>query len=336
MAKKSLVSHEPTGLRRGQMGNCLATAAINGMQFPILIVPLTFTLHSIVPLGRAINTTSSKLTRGTWGPDPKERDENGPPDISVLFRTLSRVNHSCLPNAFFSYNWRTHCGSLRACRRIGVDSEITISYNPMEDWQDTAQRRQYLTEHWKLECRCSVCNEVLKGSNSHKAVREQLRSANAQLEELVTGYKDDGRITPLTASSDETFLALRIIGAVCDLIAKELGSDSGSEEIPPILDPRMMKALVQTVPLIFLTSLSANTIEDISIVLGSGTIPETGHTCPRFSNIIRTPLSLLSAFTDRIIGCFSLITKRRCDTADFQANSVHYRGSSLCPGAIGH
>ena len=78
---------------------------------------------------------------------------------SAIFETMTRVNHSCLPNAIFGYDWGKGQGCLRACREIKLDEEITIAYRPDMSWTSAPERRADLQESYGFSCNCEVCAE---------------------------------------------------------------------------------------------------------------------------------------------------------------------------------
>ncbi|CAJ1358377.1 unnamed protein product [Effrenium voratum] len=84
--------------------------------------------------------------------------------VTALFGTISRVNHSCEPNVRMQLE--VGLGRLEAVRRIEVQEEILLSYG---GW-DTAflarapqDRQEYLLGNWGFQCRCTRCEKELAG-----------------------------------------------------------------------------------------------------------------------------------------------------------------------------
>jgi len=75
-----------------------------------------------------------------------------------LFLTVSRMNHSCRPNA--NHIWRPDLQKtvIFAARDIGVGDDICTSYGPSE-CLGTSGRRDYLRDRFAFECQCEMCME---------------------------------------------------------------------------------------------------------------------------------------------------------------------------------
>uniref|UniRef100_D8Q2M2 SET domain-containing protein n=1 Tax=Schizophyllum commune (strain H4-8 / FGSC 9210) TaxID=578458 RepID=D8Q2M2_SCHCM len=73
-----------------------------------------------------------------------------------VFDKLSRMNHSCTPNAVFTWANMSFSGALRAIRDIQPDEEITITYcNPS---LSTSERAAALAPY-DIECDCPACKD---------------------------------------------------------------------------------------------------------------------------------------------------------------------------------
>lgn len=86
---------------------------------------------------------------------------------SGIFLKASRVNHSCLPNAFFSWNLKLKRLTLHAVVDIPRGEEITVSYYtpfyPLED------RQNWLREYYGFECDCPACHlETASGQSGEQ------------------------------------------------------------------------------------------------------------------------------------------------------------------------
>ena len=66
----------------------------------------------------------------------------------------SRINHSCIPNAHFSWNTKIERETLHAVKDIFKGEEITISYCPAI--RTVGQRKLHL-ESYFFTCRCPAC-----------------------------------------------------------------------------------------------------------------------------------------------------------------------------------
>ncbi|KAI9889140.1 MAG: hypothetical protein M1814_005731 [Vezdaea aestivalis] len=74
---------------------------------------------------------------------------------------VSRVNHSCLPNAWINFEGRKM--SLRTLTNINEGDEITISY--VDSRRSTEERRAVLEQKFFFDCRCLKCVTVGPLSN---------------------------------------------------------------------------------------------------------------------------------------------------------------------------
>ena len=73
-----------------------------------------------------------------------------------LFLEISRLNHSCLPNA--EMTGPAECPSIIAVKSINEGEEIFISYNPGFDGMSCQQRAGALKVYYGFTCNCSACN----------------------------------------------------------------------------------------------------------------------------------------------------------------------------------
>lgn len=77
---------------------------------------------------------------------------------SGLFLTYSRINHSCVPNAYNMWNSNTNRQTVHAGRDIKAGQQIFVSY--LGDSGDTMTRDQRLKQtqlYWGFICSCKAC-----------------------------------------------------------------------------------------------------------------------------------------------------------------------------------
>jgi hypothetical protein len=77
------------------------------------------------------------------------------PTHRALFLNMSRCNHSCDPNAVWSWNASTLTLTLAALRPISPGDEITISYISLSG--NHASDRETLKKQYGFECTCEEC-----------------------------------------------------------------------------------------------------------------------------------------------------------------------------------
>ena len=93
------------------------------------------------------------------------------PPGSGIFLKAARVNHSCCPNAFFSWNSNLQCVTIHAMVDISAGDEITVSY--IFPFFSLEIRQAVFRERYAFECDCPACNlETLTGqSGEHRRMR---------------------------------------------------------------------------------------------------------------------------------------------------------------------
>ncbi|KAI5831742.1 SET domain-containing protein [Schizophyllum commune Tattone D] len=123
-------------------------------------------------VGRAYTNGLDVLQEFTFAGLP---DDSGA--YKGVFDKLSRVNHSCTPNAVFSWDSLSFSGSLRAIRAIQPDEEITITY--CDPSLSTAERAAVLAPY-DIVCDCPAC----KDGAASDARRNDIFAKFDQVEEL--------------------------------------------------------------------------------------------------------------------------------------------------------
>ena len=76
-----------------------------------------------------------------------------------VFPTIARFNHSCIPNAEFSWSEKRGRQEVRAIKSIEIGEEISLCYFTSK-WQlESAEvRRDYLFDHYGFRCDCKACS----------------------------------------------------------------------------------------------------------------------------------------------------------------------------------
>ncbi|KAI4521421.1 SET domain-containing protein [Schizophyllum commune Loenen D] len=157
-------------------------------------------------VGRAYTNGLDVLQEFTFAGLP---DDSGA--YKGVFDKLSRVNHSCTPNAVFSWDSLSFSGSLRAIRAIQPDEEITITY--CDPSLSTAERAAVLAPY-DIVCDCPAC----KDGAASDARRNDIFAKFDQVEELESND-----------AKRETLLS------VIELIVEE-----GAEVLPEYYEAHMM------------------------------------------------------------------------------------------------
>ena len=116
-------------------------------------------------------SNSFQLERGDCF-TPAADEEDGIVHAAV-FKTISRLNHSCCPNCFVAWNPALGQQTVHALRAIGAHEELTIAYLGGAAWDSRRdRRREELWRKYKFRCTCDQCS--LSGA-AFKASEERRR-----------------------------------------------------------------------------------------------------------------------------------------------------------------
>ena len=100
----------------------------------------------------------------------------------AVFEYGSRINHSCVPNTWHSWNKKTQKHNFHAVRDIAVGEEITTEYVYSLDLKE---KRQITLELYGIDCRCRACvDEVAEGRRAaiHFLRKEEFGQFKQQLD----------------------------------------------------------------------------------------------------------------------------------------------------------
>ncbi|PPJ52246.1 hypothetical protein CBER1_10515 [Cercospora berteroae] len=129
--------------------------------------------------------------------------------IGGIFPLVSRINHSCLPNAQHAWNSTQNRMLVHAVREIEEDEELTLSYL---NGGPSATRQEILKQNFRFTCACELCS----------LSPQQLKSSDARLkraQELDASIGDPRTVRNTPES------ALRDCRALLDIYEKEKVSD---------------------------------------------------------------------------------------------------------------
>ena len=105
-----------------------------------------------------------------------------------IFPTASRLNHSCVPNAYFAWNWKSKTLTVHALTPIPSGQEILVNYRVLNYLKTGAERRQELSNDYHFVCNYPACEP----NTDFSAASEDRRTKMRELEQQV---KDDRRST---------------------------------------------------------------------------------------------------------------------------------------------
>ena len=142
---------------------------------------LTLAKNAIVPGGSDLANVIN--TNGYIG-------ENGSVRHSLTFLTISRINHSCLPNAELIVSMEpSELGVVKCIRPIAPGDEITIDYGASGSRQE---RQRHLRKAFRFDCSCELCVSELRHEQGamqrpggRERAREQHRAGAARVLALV-------------------------------------------------------------------------------------------------------------------------------------------------------
>ena len=98
--------------------------------------------------------------------------------IGGIYPTISRINHSCLPNAHNSWDSASGCENIYAVRFIRAGEEITIPY---DHGGPSDERRRHLKDSFGFECNCSICSRQPDELQNSDERRRQIQRLDASI-----------------------------------------------------------------------------------------------------------------------------------------------------------
>jgi hypothetical protein len=102
----------------------------------------------------------------TWG--ATDRDGSC---VSNIFLEMSRINHSCSPNAEYNENHDKNQIELYSIKPICAGEEVTICYPPEFQFRTGAERNAYLSYICGFTCKCGACADPEFASMSDRRRR---------------------------------------------------------------------------------------------------------------------------------------------------------------------
>jgi len=135
-----------------------------------------------------------KFIRITWA---NSMQLCGYPELGVdglgVYATISRINHSCAPNAIRTWlrgDNSKRSKQVRACQRIDEGEEICFSYIKLDSSFLLREKRQMLLRNWFPSCRCVICHH----NDEKLATSEQNRVEMVKLHQNMKENCKQGRL----------------------------------------------------------------------------------------------------------------------------------------------
>ena len=140
------------------------------------------------------------------GKESKLRKKSG------IFPQASRINHSCIPNAYFTWNpklGRKGLLTVYAIVHIPKDTEILVNYRPHDAFRSRNQRHKS-RDYYKFNCTCLACDTNTPFARESEGRRNRMKV----LDVAITATKDQD-------SSNQTTESLFNIIEMSDLLQVE-------------------------------------------------------------------------------------------------------------------
>lgn len=138
------------------------------------------------------------------------------PDIKkrAVFPSISRLNHSCMPNAHTYFNPHSRAMEVRTISDIPKDAEVEIAYfNPLLP----LSKRKERMDAWQFECGCPAC----VGPAEQQTLHEQRRQRAVEYE----GHYLSNMLNP-------TIPAEQLVAEIYDLVKMVEEDQSLAGQLP--------------------------------------------------------------------------------------------------------
>jgi len=124
-----------------------------------------------------LTALSEETANRVWQIQETNSFQNG------VFLKIARFNHSCCPNAEFSWIQKLGRREVRALRRIEEGEEILFCYSRLGGETRSRARRAYLKELYHFTCDCVACDRSEEEQEEEE--KEWLRSRHREREEEI-------------------------------------------------------------------------------------------------------------------------------------------------------
>ncbi|KAI0063123.1 SET domain-containing protein [Artomyces pyxidatus] len=113
----------------------------------------------------------------------------------AVFSVMSRINHSCSPNASYRWDEDRFCGEIRAARPIAKGEELTITYTSVLDSRD--ERQGTLKAKYAFTCVCQACRiptDQREHSDARRHTLATLQSHVQQHDAIFSAWTTDAAL----------------------------------------------------------------------------------------------------------------------------------------------
>ena len=100
-----------------------------------------------------------------------------------IFLTASGFNHSCRPNVYFAWNWRSRRLTVNAIVDIPTDTEIFVNYHAGDYLKNVKNRRRELRQTYGFECDCEACQADTAFGTASRERRKKMRYLDQNIDQ---------------------------------------------------------------------------------------------------------------------------------------------------------
>ena len=125
--------------------------------------------------------TNPRTADGVFAANSFAMGKTGGRENQGIFPIASRLNHSCVPNAYFAWNWKSKTLTVHALTPIRSGNEILVDYRVENYLKPRDERRQELSDDYYFDCNCPACEDNTDFSAASEDRRGQMRALEQQI-----------------------------------------------------------------------------------------------------------------------------------------------------------
>ena len=126
------------------------------------------------------------------------KDSRSGKEKQGIFPRSSWLNHSCVPNAHFAWNYKTKRLTVHAIVDISKGEEIFIDYRNHDYLDARDERRQALSDDYNFNCACPACTPNTEFGMASQERRRQMRDLKNYIKQNKNPTVPDQKIQLLT------------------------------------------------------------------------------------------------------------------------------------------
>ena len=142
-----------------------------------------------------------------------------------VFFKATRINHSCVPNAYFAWNSVLNRLTVYAIMNISHNSEIFVNYRRNDAYENVQVRRLNLQTTYHFNCNCDACHGTRTFGQASRQRRTEMRTLKNRIDSHQPPTSWRQRLRQLE-DFQELREKLRIEGLVFPQLAWALGQEA--------------------------------------------------------------------------------------------------------------